>query len=179
MARHAKPKPVTLQPWIGFPPIDTDALSPQALDDDCLDRLNWLISVYGIDNTLEGWRELALRFVLDYCQHFFPLYRPELQTGGRPLDHERYFAHEALVDLANKMKLDAVKERKSTRVGSKAVAAFHAQLNGKRRKAIRGISEQYRGPAIGTLRNWLNIPLVSPEYIKRHDASAKIFATTK
>lgn len=130
--------------------------------------LRWVLSAYEVDNSLEGWRELALQFVLEWCEALSPIYRQESQTGGRPRDTDTYFARQALADFANSMKAQAAKEGKSRRLGSKAATSFHAQL---KRKAVRGVSERYRVPTIGTIRNWLGEPVVTPEFMKQYHVS--------
>jgi hypothetical protein len=177
MARPAKsnpplPLPSWLQPLMG---IDVEILSPKELEDECVKRLKWLFSNYGVDNL----SDLALRLIPEYCVWFFPVYRQEPETGGRPLDRERYFAREALVAIANEMKIVAAREGKSTRVGSKAAKAFHALLNSKQRKHIRGLSTEYLGPEIGTLQNWLNKPVAPPELVKQLNAREKIAAAIR
>jgi hypothetical protein len=174
MARPANSSPaLPLQPWMG---IDVAMLSPNDLEDECDKRLKWLFSNYGVDNL----SDLGLRLISEYCDWFSPVYRPEPQTGGRPLDRDNYFAHQALFGFANAMKADATREgRSSTRLGSKAATAFHNKHKGIRKTAIRGVSEHYQFPSSGTLRNWLSESVPAPEWVKQLDARAKIDAATR
>jgi hypothetical protein len=144
-----------------------DKMTPAEQQAAYAELLPALLESYGVENTLDGWRDTAINLAIEYHHAFKVQKTRRLPVSGRPISDQRWFCRNQVLAKVRVLKAMAKNKGTSpTRLHAEAARQVHVQLAAVERRArqrLRGkdASHILKTPSAKTLQNLLSqkIPL--------------------
>jgi hypothetical protein len=101
-------------------PLDVDRLSPARLKSEFEARIPALLESYGADNTLDGWRDVAIQLAITYHPALTIKKKFHSARSGRPVEAGPWLHRQAVLSRKRKLEADAKQRGSNTRVDAEA-----------------------------------------------------------
>lgn len=102
-------------------PIDTKQLNKDDLTSEFEKRFRALLQKSGSDNSLDGWREVAIELALEFHPAFKIKVQNALPVSGRPITSFRWMIKNAFLTRKRKLERNAEREAFGTRTEGKPI----------------------------------------------------------
>jgi hypothetical protein len=168
---------------LGRGSLDGDKLSLAAMQAEFAVRIPALLDSYGAENSMDGWRDVALQLAIAYHPAFKVTKEQRLPVSGRPIETGPWFNRQSV--LARKRKLQSQDPAK-TRIDAKAAREVHNDLSrneamARTRARDQGVdtSAISKTPSVKTLQNSLASKVPFPESLGASDFIFDVFHSAR
>jgi hypothetical protein len=133
-----------------------------------------LLESYGADNTLDGWRDVAIQLAIAYHPALTIKKKFRTAKSSRPVEAGPWLNRQAVLSRKRKLVVAAKQRGASERVDAEAARQVHkdfATIEAAARARQRGkdTSKIFKSPKAKTLQNLLTKKIAFPESLKSHD----------
>jgi len=166
-----------LPPWIKIlerGPLNVDRLTPERLKSEFEARIPALLESYGADNTLDGWRDVAIKLAITYHPALIVKRTLPKAKSNRPVEAGPWLNRQALLSRKRQLEANAKQQGLSTRVAAEAARQVHqegARNEAAARLRLRGkdTSKIIKTPSAKRFQNLLTKKISFPESLKADD----------
>jgi hypothetical protein len=160
--------------------LNVDRLTPARLKSEFEARIPALLESYGADNTLDGWRDVAIQLAITYHPALTIKTNFRKAKSNRPVEAGPWLHRQAVLSRKRKLVADAKRRGLSTRVDAEAARQVHteyARNEAAARLRLRGkdTSKIIKTPSVKRLQNLLTTKPSFPESLTTHDHFFKAF----
>jgi hypothetical protein len=155
-------------------PLNVDRLSPAKLKSEFEVRIPALLESFGAENTLDGWRDVALQLAINY-HPALTIKKNVATTGpGRTTENGPWLNRQAVLSRKRKLVADAKRQGSNTRVDAEAARQVHnegARNEAAARLRLRGKDTDniIKTPSAKRMQNLLTEKISFPEGLKNQD----------
>jgi hypothetical protein len=155
-------------------PLNVDRLSPAKLKSEFEVRIPALLESFGAENTLDGWRDVALQLAINYHPALTIKKNVVTSGPGRTTENGPWLNRQAVLSRKRKLVADAKRQGLNTRVDAEAARQVHSE--GARNEAaarlrLRGkdTDNVIKTPSAKRMQNLLTEKISFPEGLKNQD----------
>lgn len=161
-------------------PLNVDRLTPARLKSEFETRIPALLESFGADNTLDGWRDVAIQLAITYHPALIIKKDFRKAKSNRPKTAGPWLQRQAVLSRKRQLEANAKRKGLSTRVDAEAarqVQKESAKIEASARFRLRGkdTSKIIKTPSVKRMQNLLTTKIPFPESLKTYDHLVEAF----